>query len=315
RISRKGAKSQRNHYLEVGIAPSLGNLMAKGSLTVVGTGIRLSQMSVEARISIEAADKVLYAVADAVTETAIKKMNSNAESLQPLYQEGKSCQLTYQEMVDRILSFVRKRQNVCAVFYGHPGVFVFASHESIEQARREGYRAVMLPATSAEDNLFADLLVDPATSGCQTFETTDFLIRRRKFDPTSHLILWQIGNIGHWKPERQDLSHNLLALVKVLEEHYGPDHEVILYLAAQYVRCEPMIERVRLSKLPHAPMSAVTSLYVPPKGFAPIDYATLDRLGIPRALVRKAPGANGRKNSTAKRRSPRTSRRPRTQAS
>src|SRR5262249_50972545 len=306
RISRKGAKSQRNHYLEVGIAPSLGNLMAKGSLTVVGTGIRLSQMSVEARISIEAADKVLYAVADAVTETAIKKMNSNAESLQPLYQEGKSCQLTYQEMVDRILSFVRKRQNVCAVFYGHPGVFVFASHESIEQARREGYRAVMLPATSAEDNLFADLGVDPATSGCQSFETTDFLIRRRKFDPTSHLILWQIGNIGNWKPETQDLSGNLLALVEALEEHYGPDHEVVLYLAAQYVSCEPMIERLPLSKIPHAPISNITTLYVPPKGYAPIDYAMLDRLGIPRSLVRKAPQSNGRRRGTARRESPRT---------
>src|SRR6266446_9477979 len=246
--------------------------MRKGSLTVVGTGIRLSQMTVEARISIESAHKVLYAVADAVTETAIKKLNSTAESLQPFYKPGKYCLLTYQEMVDRILFFVRKRLDVCAVFYGHPGVFVFSSHEAIEQARREGFRAVMLPGTSSEDNLFADLGIDPATSGCQTFETTDFLIRRRKFDPTSHLILWQIGNIGNWKPERQDLASNLLALVEVLEEHYDPDHEVVLYLAAQYVSCEPTIERLPLSKIPQASISIVTTLYVPPRGFAPIDY-------------------------------------------
>jgi hypothetical protein len=57
--------------------------MASGSLTVVGTGIRLSQMSMEARVSIKSAEKVLYSVADAVTETAIKKLNSSAESLQP----------------------------------------------------------------------------------------------------------------------------------------------------------------------------------------------------------------------------------------
>jgi uncharacterized protein YabN with tetrapyrrole methylase and pyrophosphatase domain len=282
--------------------------MRKGSLTVVGTGIRLSQMSMEARISIESADKVLYAVADSVTETAIKKMNSTAESLQPLYKPGKYCLLTYQEMVDRILFFLRKRLDVCAVFYGHPGVFVFSSHEAIEQARREGFNAVMLPATSSEDNLFADLLVDPATSGCQSFETTDFLIRRRKFDPTSHLILWQIGNIGNWKPERQDLSGNLLALVDVLKEHYGPDHEVVLYLAAQYVSCEPMVERLPLSRIPQASISNVTTLYVPPKGYAPIDYAMLDRLGIPRRLVRKAPQPNGRKRST---KSPHTRAKPR----
>jgi uncharacterized protein YabN with tetrapyrrole methylase and pyrophosphatase domain len=279
--------------------------MRKGSLTVVGTGIRLSQMTMEARISIESAHKVLYAVADAVTETAIKKLNSTAESLQPFYKPGKYCLVTYKDMTDRILFFLRKRLEVCAVFYGHPGVFVYSSHDAIQQARREGFRAVMLPATSSEDNLFADLGVDPATSGCQSFETTDFLIRRRKFDPTSHLILWQIGNIGNWKPERQDCASNLQALVDVLEEYYDPDHEVVLYLAAQYTSCDPMIERVPLSKIPETSISNVTTLYVPPRAIAPIDCAMLDRLGIPRALVRKAPHPNGRKRTSAKRRSPR----------
>ena len=275
--------------------------MRKGSLTVVGTGIRLSQMSMEARISIESAQKVLYTVADAVTESAIKKLNSTAESLQPFYKPDKHCLVTYQEMVERILFFVRKRLDVCAVFYGHPGVFVYSSHEAIQRARREGFRATMLPATSSEDCLFADLGIDPATSGCQSFETTDFLIRRRKFDPSSHLILWQIGNIGNWKPEKQDCSRNLQALVEVLQGYYDPEHETVLYLAAQYASCDPMIERVPLSKIPHASISAVTTLYVPPRGLAPIDYAMLDRLGIPRAIVRTTPQPNGRQRRTAKR--------------
>jgi uncharacterized protein YabN with tetrapyrrole methylase and pyrophosphatase domain len=283
--------------------------MPRGSLTVVGTGIRLSQMTMEARISIQSADKVLYAVADAVTEKAIQKLNATAESLQPFYKPGKYCLVTYQDMVDRILFFLRKRQNVCAVFYGHPGVFVYSSHEAIQQARQEGFTAAMLPATSSEDNLFADVGVDPATSGCQSFEATDFLIRRRKFDPTSHLILWQIGNIGNWKPERQDCARNLQALVDVLAEHYDSKHEVVLYLAAQYASCDPTIERVPLSKIPEAPISHVTTLYVPPRGIAPIDYAMLDRLGIPRALVRKSPHANGRKKSSGKRRPAHTKRR------
>lgn len=280
--------------------------MRKGSLTVVGTGIRLSQMTMEARLAIESADKVLYAVADAVTETAIKRLNSTAESLQPFYRPGKYCLVTYKDMVERILSFLRKRLDVCVAFYGHPGVFVYSSHEAIQQARRQGFRAVMLPATSAEDNLFADLGVDPATSGCQSFETTDFLIRRRSFDPTSHLILWQVGNIGNWKPERQDCASNLQALVDVLEDYYDSDHEVVLYLAAQYASCDPLIERMPLSKIPQTPISNVATLYVPPKGIAPIDYAMLDRLGIPRALVRKAP-PNGSKRSNGKRRSPKVS--------
>jgi uncharacterized protein YabN with tetrapyrrole methylase and pyrophosphatase domain len=241
----------------------------------------------EARLSIKSAEKVLYTVADAVTESAIKKLNSTAESLQPFYGPDKHLLVTYMEMVECILFFVRKRLDVCAAFYGHPGVFVYSSHESIRRARREGFRATMLPATSSEDCLFADLSIDPATSGCQSFEATDFLIRRRKFDPSSHLILWQIGSIGNWKPEKQDCSTNLATLVEVLQEHYDANHETVLYQAAQYASCDPIIERVPLSKIPEASISAVTTLYVPPQAIAPIDYAMLDRLGIPRKILRK----------------------------
>ena len=50
---------------------------------------------------------------------------------------------------------------------------------------REGFNAQMLAGISAEDCLFADLGLDPGKNGCQSFEATDFLIRRRQFEPTS----------------------------------------------------------------------------------------------------------------------------------
>ena len=53
-------------------------------------------------------------------------------------------------MVDRILASVRDGRRTVAAFYGHPGVFAFATHESIRRARAEGYRARMLPGVSAE---------------------------------------------------------------------------------------------------------------------------------------------------------------------
>jgi hypothetical protein len=254
----------------------------------------------EARASIKSAEKVLYSVADAVTEAAIQKLNSTAESLQPFYGPGKYCLVTYREMVRRILIFVRKRLDVCAVFYGHPGVFVYASHEAIRRARREGFAATMLPATSSEDCLFADLGIDPATSGCQSFEATDFLIRRRKFDSCSHLILWQIGTIGNWKPEKQDGSPHLHTLIDVLREHYAATHKTVLYQAAQYASCDPIIQRIALAQIPQASISPVTTLYVPPKGHAAIDYAMIDRLGIPRRLLRRPKQQSGRRRAARK---------------
>ena len=147
-------------------------------------------------MAIEQAEKVLYLVTDPVTEIWIKQLNPTAESLSSSYEDNKPRIDAYVAMIERVLGFVRDGLDVCAIFYGHPGVFVYPSHEAVRLARTEGYSASMFPGISAEDCLFADLGIDPARSGCQSFEATDFLVHRRKFDSTSSLILWQIGVVG-----------------------------------------------------------------------------------------------------------------------
>lgn len=262
--------------------------MKKGSLIIVGTGIQLVVHAThEARMSIEQAEKVLYVVADYPTEIWIESINSNAESLYPLYENGKSRIEIYQKMVDRILAFVRDGLNVCAVFYGHPGVFVYPSHEAIRRARLEGFEARMLPGISAEDCLFADLGVDPARGGCQSFEATDFLVYRRKFDPSSSLILWQVGVIGALDFKKDGYAKDgLNVLVEVLKEYYDADHETVVYEASPlpYPICEPSIQIVPLSKLPEANVTPLSTLYVPPK--TPVlDESMLNRLKLDRSKI------------------------------
>jgi predicted XRE-type DNA-binding protein len=58
-----------------------------------------------------------------------------------------------------------------------------------------GHLARMLPAISADSCLYADLEIDPARDGCQSFEATDFLVHDRLVDSRSLLIHWQIGMI------------------------------------------------------------------------------------------------------------------------
>ena len=99
-------------------------------------------------------------------------------------------------MAEAILEPVRAGKRVCAAFYGHPGVFVLPSHEAIARARAEGFDATMLPGVSAEDCLVADLGVDPARNGLQSYEAGDFLRRRPAIEPTTALVLWQIGVVG-----------------------------------------------------------------------------------------------------------------------
>ncbi len=256
--------------------------MKTGSLTIVGTGIQLvGHITLGAKAWIEQADKVLFALADPVTAKWLKELNNTAEAL-PYNTKNQRRRDTYRQMTETMLNEVRKGLNVCAVFYGHPGVFADPAHAAIKQAREEGFRSQMLPGISAEDCLFADLGVDPGKNGCQSFEATDFLIRGRKFDPTSVLILWQIsmvGNLGFY--EKGSHVQGLKILAEVLEKYYGGDHEVVVYEAAVYHPvCSPVIDRYLLSKLPEAKVSEVSTLYVPPKTMAPLDRSMMARLAM-----------------------------------
>lgn len=262
----------------------------QGSLTVVGTGIKVAgHTTLEAKAHMEQADKLLYLVADPATRHWILSLNPDAESLQPFYGEGKDRMETYMQMVDRILDCVREGGRVCAAFYGHPGVFVFPSHEVIHRAREKGFDAKMLPGISAEDCLFADLGVDPGTTGCQSFECTDFLAYRRKFDPAVGLVLWQIAVIGELG-YRTDRLYNPVGL-QLLSEHlahfYGEDHQVVVYEASQYPICDPLIEVVSVRDLAVSAVSPIATLYVPPIASAHLDLEVCRRLGI------EVPGASG----------------------
>jgi len=254
-----------------------------GSLIVVGTGIKpIAQTSAEAVSYIESSDRVFFIVADALSHYWIEKLNPKAESLIEYYQPGKDRLTTYNEIVEHVLRAVREGFSVCFAVYGHPGVFAYPTHESVRQARAEGYHAEMLPSVSAEDCLFADLGVDPG-DGCQSYEATDFLVRKRRIETRAALILWQIGLVaqprhknefGLWNPAGLDI------LIETLLKHYDRHHEVTVYEAARYASCNPMIQRVELGRLGESKIGAISTLYVPPKKSAPIDKVMARRLGL-----------------------------------
>jgi uncharacterized protein YabN with tetrapyrrole methylase and pyrophosphatase domain len=257
--------------------------MVTGSLTVVGTGIQLgSHLTPEARANIEKADVVLSVVSEPIMQELLERLNDQTRSLHELYTVGESRAEAYEAMTEAILAEVRAGRDVCAVFYGHPGVFVAPSHESVRRARAEGFPARMLPGISAEDCLFADLGVDPARSGCQSYEATDFLVHRRRVDPEVGLILWQIGTVGNVAAAADAVTTGLPVLVEVLLEHYPAEHEVTVYEASPYPGFDPLVYTVRLAELAAEHVTALSTLYVPPSGTSPLDLTMLDRLGLPR---------------------------------
>lgn len=257
--------------------------MSAGSLTVVGTGIRLgAHLTREARLRLETADVVLSLVAEPGMQAVLEELNPNTRSLHDLYELGESRAEAYEAMAEEILRHVREGQNVVAAFYGHPGVFVAPSHQAIRMARAEGYPASMLPGISAEDCLFADLGVDPSRFGCQSYEATDFLVHRRRIDPTAALVLWQIGTVGSTSAAAHTQPTGLPVLVEALLEHYLPEHEVTVYEASPYPGFDPLVRIVELGELAAEHVTALSTLYVPPGEPPALDLTMLDRLGLPR---------------------------------
>ncbi len=282
-------EAEEAEALAVSLRPNLmeirdpGRLWDAGGLTVVGSGIRASlQTTTEARVCIEKASKVLYLLADPISEEWVCKLNPTAESMESFYQKGKRRIVAYEGMIEKILSCLQESGDVCAVFYGHPGVFSYPARESIRRARVKGFGARMLPGISAEDNLIADLGIDPGPSGLQSFEVTTFLLYKYRFDTSVGLILWQVGVLGEvlWDPPHKAVRGRLPILADYLIDHYSSDHEVILYHAAELPAAQPSIERLQLHELPNAKLVSLSTMFIPPKGRAEFDAEMAKRLDM-----------------------------------
>jgi siroheme synthase len=237
-----------------------------GSLVNVGLGMTLgSHITPLARSHIEQADVVFAGLSDGIVELWLAKMNKDVRSLQPYYQEGKSRMQTYREMVEAIMTEVRAGKRVCGVFYGHPGVFAWAPHKSIEVARSEGFPAHMEPGISAEDCLYADLGIDPGRFGCQHFEASQLLFYKRRIDPTGYLVLWQVGLVGDQSLARFSTGPAYRqVLVDVLARDYPLSHEVIIYRSATLPIQQPRMDRTTLGELPAAEIGMAETIVLPP---------------------------------------------------
>ncbi|MFA0547690.1 SAM-dependent methyltransferase [Vibrio splendidus] len=256
-----------------------------GQLTVIGSGIEAVGFSRQDERCIDSADYVFYCVADPATVVWIKSKRPDAHDLYVLYDDNKPRYKTYMQMTEAMLHYVRKGKHVLGIYYGHPGVFVLSTHRAIEIARREGHRADMRPGISALDCLCADLGVDPSTPGLQTFEASDMLIRDKKPDISSHVVLWQVGLIGELGYRRIGyLNKNFNLLLDYLTEFYGSDYTITNYIASRYPGIPPTIERYKISELYNpelqSKVTGISTFYIAPKDVHPVNVERAIQLGM-----------------------------------
>lgn len=256
--------------------------MKQGSLIVVGSGIKsVGHLTIETQGWIKYSDVVLYCVADPATEIWIKENSRYSIDLYQFYGNDKRRLDTYHDMADEMLKYVRRGKDVCGVFYGHPGVFVYPSHRAVQIARAEGYKAAILPAISALDCLYADVGVDPSSKGSQTVEATDLLLRKRRLNTDGHVVVWQIGCVGDLGFNFAGYDNrNLNILVDYLESWYDKNHEVVHYQGSQYPMCPSVVERMPLDALRKANVTGISTLYIPPQDEVETDIEMARSLGL-----------------------------------
>lgn len=263
-----------------------------GELIVVGCGIKgLAQMTLEAKGWIEQADVVYFLVAEPLTNIWLRKTRPDAINLHSCYAGDKPRVDSYEEMCSLMLNSVKENKVVCAVFYGHPGVFSYPPHLAISRARAQGYRAQMLAGVSAEDCLYADLGIDPASYSCQQFEATELLARERLPSKDAHVIIWQIGQVcdSGFDPAGKFTNGRIDILEKHLREVYGPDYDCYLYLGTTIPGTRSSLKKLKISELSAQTLHPVATLYIPPTN-RPAAQEIVAKLGLnkkPKAYMNK----------------------------
>lgn len=265
----KGIASIRDEVREVDSCEILP-CSKKGELIIIGSGIETIGISLGDQKLIEAADKVLFCVADPATIVWLKRLRPDALDLYVLYGENKLRYTTYMQMAEAQLYWVRQGLKVLVAFYGHPGIFVLSTHRAIKIARREGYKAVMKAGVCALDTLCADIGIDPCHPGLQTHEATDALVRQRNLDTSLHVVLWQVGLIGELGFRRQGyLNNDFSYFISWLQKIYGEDYKVTHYIGSRYPTIPPLIEIYHLNEM-HEPetqlkITGLSTFYIPPR--------------------------------------------------
>ncbi|WP_454782823.1 SAM-dependent methyltransferase [Legionella sp. WA2022007384] len=254
----------------------------KASLIVVGCGIKFfAHMTKEVIAYIKQSDVVLYLVNDPILKLWIQQQNQYTESLDQVYFSCPNRADSYSLITDYVLENLYQNKHVCFVLYGHPSVYAKPGLDAVKKAKEKGYYAKILPAISAEACLFADLLVDPGSSGCQSFEASDFLIHQRQFDISSHLILWQINAVGILNHETTNNKKvGILLLLDYLTKYYEVTDRIIIYEAAQYPGFEPVITQTQLKYLSDIQLSNLSTLYIPPAKITACDQTILKALEL-----------------------------------
>ncbi|HEM1534290.1 TPA: methylase [Legionella pneumophila] len=231
-------------------------------LIVVGSGIKsVSHLTEETKKIIQQADKVLFLVNENNLKSWILREAKGSESLEPLYFATPKRVDAYRNISNYIIDTYQQVKNLCVVFYGHPTVFAESALDAVRRIKEQNGKAIILPAISSMDCLFADLEIDPGEQGCFTIDATELLIYERQIDVYAHLILWQIANLGMSNTQK---TSKIDVLSSYLREYYTDEQAICIYEASTLPLKSARMDWIKLHELNYVKINSVSTIYIPP---------------------------------------------------
>lgn len=248
------------------------------NLIVVGSGIKsIAHLTEETKRVIQNADKVLYLVNEDNLKAWLIRESKESESLELIYFNHARRVDAYYHITQHIIDEYHKVNNLCVVFYGHPTVFAESALNAAKKIKAKNGNVTILPAVSALDCLFSDLQIDPGEHGCFSIDATELLLFERSIDTSSHVILWQIANLG---VSNTQLTSKLAVLADYLGNYYSQDQQICIYQAAFLPRLKAKIEWIKLQDLALAVITPTSTLYIEPTKKKKLSERYLDLLEI-----------------------------------
>lgn len=239
--------------------------MLENRLRVGGLGITAgAHLSLETIFEIKRSDLVFVLHNNPIQIEIIKRYNVNVRDLSLHYSVDLDRSLSYEKMVDEVIYELRKGQNICALFYGHPAVFAYPSRKMIHIAKKDGFDSQMLAAISGDACLFSDLNVDPGDFGCQQYEATRLLHYKATIDTSAGLVIWQMPAVGIKEAFTGIVNKRSFdALKEKLSRIYSASHISTVYLCKELVVGESYYEEFKISEIPYD-IPSYSTVWIPP---------------------------------------------------
>lgn len=242
---------------------------------MVGLGIlNVDQITKETEHVLRHSQEVLFVDTGIATR---RYLESLCPRVTPLYETSyreSECRLaSYDHMAVRVIEAAFHHRPITFAMGGHPVVGAEAPFLIHEMARLLKLEVQTLPAVSAMDCLFAELMLDPCLAGLQTFEATDLLLRQYPLQADVPALIWQVGAVEtRLHTLRPSTPARFERFQRHLLRYYPANHQLVAYYATPHPLMRSQQLTFSIAELGNfaKQLHVGFTLFIPPVGSRPI---------------------------------------------